>query len=90
MSEAINSLVNICKNFVRSMYKTEEAMSSMSDVLSTDEMRDGLKRVLTWIQETKEIPENSFTKEIAREIIGQLSGVIVLKDYKGSADHYIA
>ncbi len=82
-------MVNICKNFVRSMYETEEAVSKMDDVLTVEEMKEALGEVLAWIQETDEIPENSFTREIAREIIGQLSGIIVLKDYEGSADYYI-
>ncbi|MEE9237891.1 MAG: hypothetical protein V3U52_08920 [Thermoplasmata archaeon] len=89
MSEEIDRVVGICKDFVRSMYETEKAISRMDEVLSSDEMRETLSRVLAWIQETDEIPENSFTREISREIIGQLSGVIALKDYQGSADHYI-
>jgi predicted transcriptional regulator YheO len=90
MSEEVKKLVNICKSFVRSMYRTEEAVSKMDEVLSAEEMREALQQVLAWIQETDEIPENSFTREIAREIIGQLSGILVLKGYQGSADHYIA
>lgn len=89
MSEELDEVVNICKNFVRSMYETEEAVSKMDDVLTVEEMKEALGEVLAWIQETDEIPENSFTREIAREIIGQLSGIIVLKDYEGSADYYI-
>ncbi len=90
MSEDLANVVDVCKDFVRSMYATEEAVSKMDETLTQDEMRQALKEVLTWIQETKEIPENSFTREIAREIIGQLSGIIALKDYEGSADYYIA
>lgn len=90
MSEEVKKLVNVCKGFVRSMWRTEEAVSKMDEVLSAEEMRDALQQVLAWIQETDEIPENSFTREIAREIIGQLSGILVLKGYEGSSDHYIA
>ncbi len=90
MSEDLEKVVDVCKDFVLSMYATEEAVSKMDETLSEEEMREALQRVLTWIQETDEIPENSFTREIAREIIGQLSGILVLKDYKGSSDYYIA
>lgn len=90
MSEDVEKVVDVCKDFVRSMYATEEAVSKMDETLTGEEMRDALQRVLAWIQETNEVPENSFTKEVAREIIGQLSGILVLKDYKGSADYYIA
>jgi predicted transcriptional regulator YheO len=90
VSEDVKRLVDICKSFVRSMYRTEEAVSKMDEVLSAEEMKEALKQVLAWIQDTEEIPENSFTREIAREIIGQLSGIIILKDYEGSADYYIA
>ncbi len=89
MSEKLDRVVEVCKNFVRSMYETEETISKVGEVLSADEMREALGQVLAWIQETDEIPANSFTREISREIIGQLSGIIVLKDYQGSADYYI-
>ncbi|MDX1534531.1 MAG: hypothetical protein R3291_02805 [Thermoplasmata archaeon] len=86
----MTQLVDLCKDFVLAMLRTEEAVSRMNEDLTTDEMRDALGKVLSWIQETDEIPENSFTRELAREIIGQLSSVVVLKDYEGSADRYIA
>ena len=89
-AENVTQLVDLCKNFVLAMLRTEEAVSRMNDDLTTEEMRDALGKVLSWIQETDEIPENSFTRELAREIIGQLSSVVVLKDYEGSADRYIA
>ena len=89
-SENVTQLVDLCKDFVLAMLRTEEAVSRMNEDLTTDEMRDALGKVLSWIQETDEIPENSFTRELAREIIGQLSSVVVLKDYEGSADRYIA
>lgn len=89
MSEELHRVVGTCKDFVRSMYATEEVISKMDETLSPKEMREALQEVLRWIQETEEIPEGAFTREVAREIIGQLSGILVLKDYKGSADYYI-
>lgn len=89
MTEAMERVVQTCQEFVRSMYKAEETVSGMPEVLSTEEMRTVLEKVLTWIQETDEIPVNSFTRELAREIIGQLSSILVLKDYQGSPDYYI-
>ncbi|MFQ5552238.1 MAG: hypothetical protein ACE5KQ_01725 [Thermoplasmata archaeon] len=89
-SENVTHLVGLCKDFVFAMLRTEEAVSRMDEDLTTDEMKAALGEVLTWIQETDEIPENSFTRELAREIIGQLSSVVALKDYEGSADRYIA
>lgn len=89
-SENATQLVDLCKDFVLAMLRTEEAVSRMNEDLTTEEMRDALGAVLEWIQTTDEIPENSFTRELAREIIGQLSSVVVLKDYEGSADRYIA
>lgn len=90
VSEEVTALVTVCQDFVRSMYAAEEAVSRMDETLSVDQMKEALGQVLTWIQETDEIPEDAFTREIAREIIGQLSGVIALKDYEGSAERYIA
>lgn len=90
MSEELHRVVDICKDFVRSMYAAEEAFSKMDEALSTEEMKEALEDVLRWIQETDELAANSFTRELAREIIGQLSSVVALKDYEGSADYYIA
>ncbi len=89
-SENVTHLVGLCKDFVLAMLRTEQAVSRMNEDLTTEEMNDALGEVLRWIQETDEIPENSSTRELAREIIGQLSSVVALKDYKGSADRYIA
>ncbi|MFQ5918692.1 MAG: hypothetical protein ACE5I4_01435 [Thermoplasmata archaeon] len=89
-SENATQLVDLCKDFVLAMLRTEEAVSRMNEDLTKEEMRDALGEVLDWIQRTDEIPENSFTRELAREIIGQLSSVVALKDYEGSADRYIA
>jgi hypothetical protein len=88
--EKVRQFVGLCKDFALAMLRTEEAVSRMDEDLTTDEMKEALGEVLTWIQETDEIPEHSFTRELAREIIGQLSSVVALKDYEGSADRYIA
>lgn len=89
MSEERESVVETCKSFVRSMYAAEAAIGQMDEALSAQEMREALEEVLQWIQETEEIPEGAFTREVAREIVGQLSGILALKDYQGSADTYI-
>lgn len=90
MTEDADRLVSICKDFVRSMHRTEEAVTTMGQALSQEELRQALEEVLTWLQDTEDLPEASFTRELAREIIGQLSSVVALKDYEGSADYYIA
>lgn len=89
-AEDVDRLVRVCKEFVRSMARTEEALSGMDEALTAEEMGEALEEVLAWIQGTDELPEASFTREIAREIIGQLSSIVVLKDYEGSTDYYIA
>ena len=89
-AENVTHLIGLCKDFVLAMLRTEQAVSRMNEDLTPEEMNEALGEVLRWIQETNEIPENSFTRELAREIIGQLSSVVALKDYKGSADRYIA
>lgn len=89
-AEDIDRLVRICKDFVRSMARTEGALTGMDEALTAKEMGEALEVVLVWIQETDELPPNSFTREVAREIIGQLSSIVMLKDYEGSTDYYIA
>ncbi len=89
MTERIDELVSVCQDFVRAMGRTEVSLLAFGDALSEEEWSEALERVLRWIQETPELPPNSFTRELAREIIGQMTAGVMLRDYQGSADTYI-
>ncbi len=89
MNEEQERVVGVCKAFVMSMLQTEQAISSMQGKMSKDERRDCLKQVLHWLDTTPEVPAGSYTHELAREILGQLSATAVYDDYAGSTDSYI-
>lgn len=89
MSEKVDELVTVCQDFVRAMGRTEATLIEMGDELSEEEWKEALETILGWLQETPELPPNSFTREIAREVIGQMTAGVMLRDYQGSTDTYI-
>ena len=61
----------------------------MHEKMSKQERQEALKAVLRWLDTSPEIPANSYTRELAREILGQLSASAFYEDYSGSSDSYI-
>jgi len=89
MGEEQDKVVGICKQFVLSMIQVEQAISAMQKTLSKQERQDCLKAILRWVETAPEIPADSYTRELAREILGQFSASAVYGDYAGSTDSYI-
>jgi superfamily II DNA helicase RecQ len=89
MTEAQTRLISLCKDFVRSMVRAEQAILATDGELGKEERREALREVLEWLTTTEELPPNSFAREIAREILGQLSAASMYDDYAGSPDGYI-
>ncbi len=56
---------------------------------SEAERQECLKAIMRWVDTAPEIPPNSDTRELAREILAQLSASAFYEDYQGSADSYI-
>ena len=81
------AIVDECKAFVRAMGRAEESLAKMGTTLTPDERSDVLRDVLAWLA-TDEVP-SGYTKEVARELIGQLSAAGAYADYQGSTDSYI-
>ncbi len=89
MNEEQEKVVGLCRNFVASMVQVEVAITSMHEKMSKAERQEALKAALQWVEMSPEIPPNSYTRELAREILGQLSASAFYEDYAGSADSYI-
>ena len=89
MNEEQEKIIGLCKSFVASMMQVEAGIASMHEKMSKAERQECLKAVLRWVDTAPEIPANSYTREIAREILGQLSASAFYEDYQGSADSYI-
>lgn len=89
MNEEQERIVGLCKQFVMSMVQVETAIATMHEKMSKEERRECLKEVLRWVETAPEIPSNSYTRELAREILGQLSASAFYEDYQGSAQPYI-
>ncbi len=86
MRDEAQTLVDVCKDFVRAMARAEEALATMG-ALTKDEREEVLRSVLAWLGSDE--VRAPYTKEIARELIGQLSAAGMYADYRGSPDTYI-
>jgi len=89
MNEEQERILGLCRGFVGSMVQVEAAITTMHEKMSKPERQECLKAVLHWVETSPEIPPNSYTRELAREILGQLSASAFYEDYAGSVDSYI-
>ncbi len=90
MAEESGGLVEACREFARSMARAEEAFGEAGTSLSPASLAQAFQEVLGWLQTTDELPPNSLTRELAREILAHLSSVVALQGFKGSPQAYIA
>jgi len=81
--------VGVCKDFVLGFARVESYILENAEKHSQEEWRAALEEVFQWLQTTGEIPPNSYTRELAREILGQLTAAKMISEYRGSSDHYI-
>lgn len=79
------AVVDECKAFVRAMARVETALGTMGKTLDAEERSEVMRAVLTWLG-TDEV-QGGFTKEVARELIGQLSAAGAYADYQGTTDY---
>jgi len=70
MNEEQDKIVGLCRNFVTSMMEVEAGITSMHEKMSKAERQECLKAVLRWVDTAPEIPPNSYSRELAREILG--------------------
>ena len=89
MNEEQEKIVGICKSFVASMVQVETSITTMHERMSKEERQECLKDILRWVETSPEIPPNTYARELAREILGQLSASAFYEDYAGSVDSYI-
>ena len=82
-------IVSLCKRFVMSMVDAENEMRQMQSQVPKEQRRVALEEVLTWVSTTNQIPPDSYSREVAREILAQLSALAMYDDFQGSPDSYI-
>lgn len=90
MEDAAKRVVDECKGLVRSMARAEEVVLAAQGGLPQNTLAEAFGEVLAWLQTTEEVPQHSLCRELAREIIGQLSSVVALQGFRGSPQTYIA
>lgn len=79
--------MELCKDFVRSMNRVEEALGGSATRLDKEERADIVREVLVFL-DSEEVT-GGYTREVARELIAQLSASGLYADYQGSTDSYI-
>lgn len=85
MRPEAQAIVDECKEFVRAMGRVEQSLGAMGTTLAKQERADVVKAVLEWLA-TDEVA-GAYTREIARELIGQLSAAGMYADYHASTDY---
>jgi len=78
-----------CREFVLSMARLEAAVGHLGERLTKDEQRAAMKEIFEWLETTKDVPPNAYTREWARELLAQISALATYDKYEGSADSYI-
>src|SRR5436309_9353674 len=59
-----------CKEFVLGMNRLEQSITKIDARLTKEEQRSAFKEVFEWLGTTTEVPPNSYTREWARELLG--------------------
>ena len=85
MRAEAQAVVDECKTFVKAMARVEAALGTMGKTLSPEERTEVMRTILTWLG-TDDV-QAGFTKEVARELIGQLSAAGAYADYQGTTDY---
>ena len=85
MRPEAQAIVDRCKEFALAMGRVEEALGSIGTALTKEERAEVVRVVLEWLA-TDEV-RGAYTREIARELLGQLSAAGMYADYRGSTDY---
>jgi hypothetical protein len=72
------------------MYSAEESISVHRSDLKPEEWQACIRSILAWLDTTEELPKACLTRDIGREILAQLSAVVMISGYRGEPDAYIA
>jgi len=76
--------------FLKAMYAAEESIMSHRTDMSSKEWQACIKGILTWLDTTGDIPRSCLTRDVGREILAQLSAVVMISEYRGDPNTYIA
>lgn len=87
MREEAQKVLNLCKEFVLAMNRVEDAFGTVGAQLTKEERMEIVSSVLAYLG-SGEI-SGTYTQEVARELIAQLSAAGMYADYRGSTDSYI-
>jgi hypothetical protein len=78
------------KEFVLSMNRLETAVATLGQRLTRDEEKEAFKEVFEWLETTRDIPPNSYTREWGRELLAHIGVLVQYDTYDGTTDSYIA
>ena len=87
MREEAQKVMDLCKDFVRSMNRVEDALGGIAMRLEPGERAEIVRDVIAFL-DSEEVT-GAYTREVARELIAQLSASGLYADFQGSTDAYI-
>ena len=78
------------REFGPSMNRLETAVATLGQRLTRDEEKEAFKEVFEWLETTRDVPPNSYTREWARELLAHIGVLVQYDTYEGTTDSYIA
>jgi len=81
-------LMDSCKDFVIALGRAEKTISTVGKDMPKDERKRQVEEFFRWLDTSPEAPQG-LVKDIARELVAQLTAYMMYDDFKGSTDNYI-
>ena len=72
------------------MSRLEAAVAPLGQRLTRDGDKEAFKAVFEWLETTRDVPPNSYTREWARELLAHIGVLVQYDTYEGTTDSYIA
>ncbi|HLF07125.1 MAG TPA: hypothetical protein VI893_08160 [Thermoplasmata archaeon] len=89
-AETASEVTEKAQAFLKAMFAAEESIMTHRTDMSSKEWQTCISGILTWLDTTGEIPKSCLTRDVGREILAQLSAVVMLSEYRGDPTSYIA
>ena len=86
MAEAI--LLDTCKEFVLALDRAEKAITTVGKDMAKPERRRQVEEFFKWLDGAPEAPQG-LVRDIARELVAQMTAYMMFDEFKGSTDNYI-
>jgi len=82
------ALMDTCKDFVIALGRAEKTLTTVGKDLPKEERKRQVEEFFRWLDTSPEAPQG-LVRDIARELVGQLTAFLMYDEFKGSTSNYI-